>query len=89
MNKNVLRQDYWILTVISPQLEHLGGVDVKSHPGEKHSTQGRGWQEREEEREKWECEEEEEGGEEVGKGRGAGGGGGGGSEWESPGERGK
>ena len=56
-----------VLTVISPQLENLGGIDVKSHPGEKHSSQGGGRQKGEEEREKWECEEEDEGGEEVGK----------------------
>jgi len=30
-------------SVISPQLENLGGIDVKSNPGEKHSTQGRSW----------------------------------------------
>ena len=77
------------LTVISPQLENLGGIDVKSNPGEKHSTQGRSWQEGEEEREKWQGEEEEEGGEDVGKGRGGRGGGGGGSDWESSDERGK
>ena len=56
-----------VLTVISPQLENLGGIDVKSHPGEKHSSQGGGWQKGEKEREKRECEEEDEGGEEVGK----------------------